>query len=159
GHRRGRAERAERGDRRAGDGGAGVGRRLARAPARPPAGSAAVTARPDGGTPVTARRDGRRARGERTRAAVLRRAADLSSVEGLDNLTIGRLAADLQVSKAGVFAHFGSKEALQLATVRHAAERFTDAVVTPVLAVPDGLPRLVALCDRWLAYSAERVFP
>ncbi|HEX6420629.1 MAG TPA: TetR/AcrR family transcriptional regulator [Acidimicrobiales bacterium] len=108
---------------------------------------------------MTARDDGRRARGDRTRAAVLRRAADLSSVEGLENLSIGRLAADLHVSKAGVFAHFGSKEALQLATVRHATERFTDAVVAPVLEVPDGLARLVALCDRWLAYSAERVFP
>ena len=108
---------------------------------------------------MTDGRDGRVARGERTRSAVLRRAADIASIEGLDGLSIGRLAADLSVSKAGVFAHFGSKEALQLATVRHAAERFTDAVVTPVLAVPDGLPRLVALCDRWLAYSAERVFP
>ena len=103
--------------------------------------------------------DGRLARGERTRAAVLRRAADIASVEGLDGLTIGRLAADLQVSKAGVFAHFGSKEELQLATIRAASERFVDDVVAPALDVPDGLDRLVALCDRFLSYSRRGVFP
>ncbi|HET6774562.1 MAG TPA: TetR/AcrR family transcriptional regulator [Acidimicrobiales bacterium] len=103
--------------------------------------------------------DGRLARGERTRAAVLRRAADIASIEGLDGLTIGRLAADLQVSKAGVFAHFGSKEELQLATIRAASDRFVDAVVAPALDVPDGLGRLVALCDRFLAYSRRGVFP
>ena len=103
--------------------------------------------------------DGRLARGERTRTAVLRRAADIASVEGLDGLTIGRLAADLQVSKAGVFAHFGSKEELQLATIRAASERFVDDVVAPALDVPDGLDRLVALCDRFLSYSRRGVFP
>jgi AcrR family transcriptional regulator len=103
--------------------------------------------------------DGRLARGERTRAAVLRRAADIASVEGLDGLTIGRLAADLRVSKAGVFAHFGSKEALQLATIRAASDRFVDEVVAPALDVPDGLGRLVALCDRFLSYSRRGVFP
>ena len=103
--------------------------------------------------------DGRLARGERTRAAVLRRAADIASVDGLDGLSIGRLAADLEVSKAGVFAHFGSKEQLQLATIRAAAERFTGEVVAPALDVPDGLDRLVALCERWLAYSRSGPFP
>ena len=103
--------------------------------------------------------DGRLARGERTRAAVLRRAADIASVDGLDGLSIGRLAADLEVSKAGVFAHFGSKEQLQLATIRAAAERFTDEVVAPALDVPDGLDRLVALCERWLDYSRSGPFP
>jgi AcrR family transcriptional regulator len=103
--------------------------------------------------------DGRLARGERTRTAVLRRAADIASVEGLDGLTIGRLAADLQVSKAGVFAHFGSKEELQLATIRAASDRFVDEVVAPALDVPDGLDRLVALCDRFLSYSRRGVFP
>jgi AcrR family transcriptional regulator len=103
--------------------------------------------------------DGRLARGERTRAAVLRRAADIASVDGLDGLSIGRLAGDLSVSKAGVFAHFGSKEDLQLATIAAAAERFADEVVVPALAAPEGLDRLVALYDCWLDYSRRRVFP
>jgi AcrR family transcriptional regulator len=105
------------------------------------------------------RADGRIVRGERTRAAVLRRAADIASVEGLDGLSIGRLAADLRVSKAGVFAHFGSKEELQLATIRAASERYTEAVIAPVLDEPDGLARLVALCNSWLDYCHRREFP
>lgn len=103
--------------------------------------------------------DGRVARGERTRAAVLRRAADIASVDGLNGLSIGRLASDLSVSKAGVFAHLGSKEELQLATIRAAADRLVDEVVAPALDVPDGLDRLIALCDRWLSYSRSGVFP
>ena len=103
--------------------------------------------------------DGRVARGERTRAAVLRRAADIASVDGLEGLSLGRLAADLDISKAGVFAHFGSKEGLQLATVRAASDRFVAEVVTPALGEPDGLDRLCALCTRWLAYARRRVFP
>lgn len=103
--------------------------------------------------------DGRVARGERTRAAVLRRAADIASVDGLDGLSIGRLAAEVSVSKAGVFAHFGSKEELQLATIRAAADRFADEVVRPALEAPDGLERLVALVERWIAYVAAGVFP
>jgi AcrR family transcriptional regulator len=106
-----------------------------------------------------ARVDGRVVRGERTRAAVLQRAADIASVDGLDGLSIGRLAGDLAVSKAGVFAHFGSKEELQLATIRAASDRFRDEVIAPVLDRPDGLERLVALCDRFLDYSRRGVFP
>jgi AcrR family transcriptional regulator len=103
--------------------------------------------------------DGRLARGERTRAAVLRRAADIASVDGLEGLSLGRLAADLDISKAGVFAHFGSKEDLQLATVRAAVGRFVAEVVTPTLDEPDGLDRVCALCVRWLAYARSGVFP
>jgi AcrR family transcriptional regulator len=103
--------------------------------------------------------DGRIVRGERTRAAVLRRAADIASVEGLDGLSIGRLASDLAVSKAGVFAHFGSKEELQLATIRAAADRFTEAVLAPVLDAPAGLARLVALCNSWIDYCHRKEFP
>lgn len=108
---------------------------------------------------MTAAGDGRVARGERTRAAVLRRAADIASVDGLDGLSIGRLASDLAVSKAGVFSHFGSKEELQLATIRAASDRFVEQVVAPALDVPDGLGRLVALVDRFLDYSRSDVFP
>ena len=103
--------------------------------------------------------DGRVARGDRTRAAVLHRAADIASIEGLSGLSIGRLAADLSVSKAGVFAHFGSKEGLQLATIQAATQRFTDEVVQPAQRADEGLPRLVALLDRWLDYNRRCVFP
>jgi AcrR family transcriptional regulator len=103
--------------------------------------------------------DGRLARGERTRAAVLRRAADIASVDGLEGLSLGRLAADLDISKAGVFAHFGSKEELQIATVKAASDRFLAEVVTPALDEPDGLDRLCALCNGWLAYARRGVFP
>jgi AcrR family transcriptional regulator len=89
-------------------------------------------------------------KGETTREAILRRALDLASVEGLDGLTIGRLAADLEMSKSGVFAHFGSKQELQLATVGAAAERFRAAVIDPAAEVPEGAPRLRALASAYL---------
>jgi AcrR family transcriptional regulator len=103
--------------------------------------------------------DGRIARGDRTRAAVVHRSADIASVDGLEGVSIGRLATELSISKAGVFAHFGSKEALQVATVRAAAERFAGEVVLPARDAPDGLARLMALVDRWLDYNRRCVFP
>ncbi|MFE4971029.1 TetR/AcrR family transcriptional regulator [Kitasatospora sp. NPDC056651] len=103
--------------------------------------------------------DGRVLRGEETRRAVLRRAVAIASVEGLDALSIGRLATDLGLSKSGVFAGFGSKEELQLATVRAARRIFADAVVAPVADTPPGLAKARALCESWLAYSRARVFP
>lgn len=103
--------------------------------------------------------DGRLARGEQTRRTILRRAADLASVEGLEGLTIGRLATELGLSKSNVFAHFGSKEDLQLAAIAHAEEVFRDEVIRPALTAPPGRARLVALCEHWLAYSRRRVFP
>jgi len=89
-------------------------------------------------------------KGAQTREAILDRAVDLASVEGLEGLTIGRLAAELRMSKSGLFAHFGSKRDLQLATVAAAATRFRSAVVEPALAAPDGAPRLRALAERYL---------
>ena len=89
-------------------------------------------------------------KGEQTRAAILDRAVDLASAEGLEGLTIGRLAAELRMSKSGLFAHFGSKQELQLATVAAAAERFRAAVIEPSLSAPDGAPRLLALGERYL---------
>ncbi|MFF1792414.1 TetR/AcrR family transcriptional regulator [Kitasatospora sp. NPDC058243] len=103
--------------------------------------------------------DGRVLRGEETRRAVLHRAVTIASVEGLGALSIGRLATDLGLSKSGVFAGFGSKEELQLATVRAARRIFADAVVAPVADTPPGLARARALCESWLAYSRARVFP
>lgn len=85
-----------------------------------------------------------------TREAILDRAVDLASVEGLEGLTIGRLAAELRMSKSGLFAHFGSKQELQLATIGAAAERFKGKVIEPALEFPDGAPRLRAMADRYL---------
>jgi AcrR family transcriptional regulator len=89
-------------------------------------------------------------KGEQTRAAILDRAVDLASAEGLEGLTIGRLAAELRMSKSGLFAHFGSKQELQLATIEAAAERFRAAVIEPALEAPDGAPRLRAMGERYL---------
>jgi AcrR family transcriptional regulator len=98
-------------------------------------------------------------KGGRTRATILRRAADLASVEGLEGLSIGGLAAELGMSKSGLFAHFRSKEALQLATVEAAREVLVAEVLRPALAAPRGLARLWALCCCNLAYLERRVFP
>ena len=110
-------------------------------------------------TMSAAKIDGRIERGDHTRRAILDRAAAIASVEGLDGLSIGRLATELQASKSGVFAHFGSKEELQLATVGWAREVFIAQVITPGLRAPAGLRRLWRLCDAWLDYSSRRVFP
>ncbi|GAA3891200.1 TetR/AcrR family transcriptional regulator [Saccharothrix violaceirubra] len=103
--------------------------------------------------------DGRLERGGQTRRQILRRAVDIASVEGLEGLSIGRLSTELEISKSGVFAHFGSKEELQLATVKAAAAIFVGQVVEPALALPEGLVRLTALLDGWIAYSEGRTFP
>jgi AcrR family transcriptional regulator len=91
-------------------------------------------------------------KGERTRAAILDRAVDLASVEGLEGLTIGRLASDLGMSKSGLFRHFGSKQDLQLATVAAAGERFVAMVIAPAQSAPDGAARLRAMAERYLDY-------
>jgi AcrR family transcriptional regulator len=91
-------------------------------------------------------------KGAQTRAAILDRAVDLASAEGLEGLTIGRLAAELEMSKSGLFAHFGSKQELQLATVGAAAARFSADVIGPASAAPDGAPRLRALADAYMAH-------
>lgn len=100
-----------------------------------------------------------RADGARTRAAILHQAARLASVEGLEGLTIGGLAAALSMSKSGLYAHFGSKVELQLATIDEAARVFAAAVIAPALAAEPGRPQLVALCDAYLAYLRRRTFP
>lgn len=104
------------------------------------------------------RRDLRVVRGEETHARILRTAVDLASTEGLEGLTIGRLATALGVSKAGLFAHFGSKEALQLATVEAARGVYFSAIVEPALGAPEGLPRLRKLCEAWLDYVEDDTF-
>src|SRR6266567_1941642 len=107
---------------------------------------------------VPAKSVGRRPKGARTRESVLRVAVDLASVEGLEGLSIGRLAEELKMSKSGLFAHFGSKEDLQLSTIQMARVIFSEVVVQPALLAPEGAPRLLALCDHWLHYVEDRVF-
>jgi AcrR family transcriptional regulator len=98
-------------------------------------------------------------KGERTRHAILEGAAALATEEGLAPLSIGRLAEATGMSKSGLFAHFGSKEELQLATVDYAASVFVDEVIDPARAAPRGLARVWALCDHMLDYSERQVFP
>src|SRR5208337_1366422 len=99
--------------------------------------------------PPLAPSDGRRARGERSRAAVLERSVQMASRDGLEGLTIGALAAELEIHKSSVFALFGSKEELQLATLAAARGIFIDVVIAPVLASVEGLPRLFAIGETW----------
>jgi AcrR family transcriptional regulator len=100
----------------------------------------------------------RRPRGLKTRQAILRKAVDLASLEGLQGLTIGKLASALGISKSGLFAHFGSKEDLQCAVVEAARDIFVETVVRPAYQFR-GLKRLRSLCKNWLAYGEEKVFP
>ena len=97
--------------------------------------------------------------GARTREAILRAAANVASVDGLEGLTIGRLATELAMSKSGLFAHFGSKEELQLATIEEARQRYTREVITPALTAGPGIARLQALCESFLSYVERGVFP
>lgn len=94
-----------------------------------------------------------------SRDAILARAVDLASVEGLEGLTIGRLAGELEMSKSGLFGHFGSKEELQLATVEEACAIFAREVVEPAGGAPRGRERLRALCEGFLGYLEREVFP
>src|SRR3954470_3204052 len=97
-------------------------------------------------------RDGRRVRGDKTRRAILARAMQIASTEGLEGLSLGQLAADLGISKSGLFAHFGSKEELQLKTLRAARRIFYDSAVRPALDEPEGIERLTALVTADLDY-------
>ncbi|MEU3011360.1 TetR/AcrR family transcriptional regulator [Nocardia asteroides NBRC 15531] len=102
--------------------------------------------------------DGRVRRGAQSRRAILDRAMDIASVEGLESLSTRRLSTDLGLSNSGVFAQFGSKEELQLATVRAAIEAFAAQVVKPARRAPGGLRRVRALAEAWLAYAAKPFF-
>lgn len=99
-------------------------------------------------------------KGERTRAAILDAAARLASVEGLEGISIGGLAEATGMSKSGLYAHFGSKEELQLATVDAARTSFIREVIAPAFStMPEGRARLLALCEGFLSYVERRVFP
>lgn len=109
--------------------------------------------------PTDGTTDGRVRRGDRTRRVVLGKAVDVASVDGLEGLSIGRLATELSISKSGLIAHFGTKEQLQLATIRAARAIFVTTVIDPALKTPAGLGRVWALLDAWLDYSSDRRFP
>jgi AcrR family transcriptional regulator len=108
--------------------------------------------------PATGRRAGARLRkGEATRAAIVDAALALARRDGLEGLTIGVLAEQMGMSKSGVFAHFGSREDLQLAVINEYAARFVDQVLRPAVRRPRGLPRLRALLENWLALLAREL--
>ena len=94
----------------------------------------------------------------KTRQDILSVAMDIASAEGLEDLSIGRLATELGMSKTGIFAHFGSKEGLQVATVDAAKEVFIREVVQPAVATDRGVTRLRAMLDSWLGYVERVVF-
>jgi AcrR family transcriptional regulator len=91
-------------------------------------------------------------KGEQTRTMILTEAAALAGQVGLEGLSIGSLASRLELSKSGLFAHFGSKEDLQLQTLKQTQKLFQERVFSPALAEPRGLPRLRALFSNWLAW-------
>jgi AcrR family transcriptional regulator len=100
-----------------------------------------------------------RADGERTRQTILRTAASLATVEGLEGMSIGHLAVAIGISKSGLYAHFGSKEQLQLAIVGEAEKILTEEVIRPALAAKPGLGQLAAACEAFFSYVERRVFP
>ena len=100
-----------------------------------------------------------RADGARTRAAILRTAAALATTDGLEGLSIGNLATATGLSKSGLYAHFGTKQDLQLATVEAAERILTAEVIQPALAAPPGLGQLAAACEAYFSYVERRVFP
>jgi AcrR family transcriptional regulator len=93
------------------------------------------------------------AKGEETRQSILTRAFELANVVGVSGLSIGRLADATGLSKSGLFAHFGSKEALEVAVVEEATRQFVQDVMMPALRRPRGEPRVRALFDRWLTWG------
>ena len=100
----------------------------------------------------------RRADGERSREKILQAAAELATIEGLNGLSIGRLAEEVGMSKSGLYAHFRSKEELQLATVETASGILTEEL-EPAFEAAEGVPRVIALCDAFLSHVERRVFP
>jgi AcrR family transcriptional regulator len=100
-----------------------------------------------------------RSDGARSRSTILNAAAGLATVEGLDGLSIGRLAEHIGMSKSGLYAHFASKQDLQLATIDTALDIFQREVIDPAVKVPDPGAQLEALCDYFLDHLARRVFP
>src|SRR3954470_9014604 len=100
-----------------------------------------------------------RSDGLRSRQTILRAAASLATVDGLEGLSIGNLAAHIGMSKSGLYAHFGSKEELQLATIDTALEIFGAEVVAPARDATTPLAKIEVLCEQFLSHIERRVFP
>lgn len=115
------------------------------------------TAATAAGTETRSRRQ--RADGERTRRAILEGATQLATIEGLEGLSIGRLADHIGMSKSGLYAHFGSKQELQLAAIQTAAEIFDREVTEPGLDHPEGVAQIVGLTEAFLSHLERGVFP
>jgi AcrR family transcriptional regulator len=98
-------------------------------------------------------------KGEETRERILGRAMKLASSQGLGGLTIGELAQELDLSKSGLFAHFQSKERLQVAVLERARDQFVGVVLSPALKKPRGEPRVRAICKNWLAWALSEELP
>jgi AcrR family transcriptional regulator len=108
---------------------------------------------------MTPENGGRRSDGERTHALILEAATKLASIEGVHGLTIGRLAEVTGISKSGLYAHFGSKEQLQLEVIRAAEEIRMREVVVPAMEAPEGLRQIEALTEAYFSYVERNVFP
>lgn len=102
--------------------------------------------------------DKRLLRGAKTRQLVLSRAVDIASLESLESLSFGRLAADVGLSKAGIQTLFRSKEVLQLATIDHARDMFIEAITRPARSKPHGVERIRELIERWIDYAETPLF-
>ncbi len=99
------------------------------------------------------------AKGNTTRARIVETALRAASVEGLEGISLGKVAGDIGMSKSGLFAHFDSKEALQVDVIEAAAEKFAAVVVAPALSAPRGEPRLRALFEHWLKWEQNESLP
>src|SRR5436189_6484831 len=98
-------------------------------------------------------------KGSVTRSKIVETALRSASVDGIEGITLGKVAADIGMSKSGLFAHFDSKEALQIDVLAAAADKFTQVVVAPALVAPRGEPRLRALFERWLVWEQHESLP
>ena len=98
-------------------------------------------------------------KGNVTRSRIVETALRAASVDGLEGITLGKVAADVGMSKSGLFAHFDSKESLQVDVLAAAAQKFTQVVVAPALTAPRGEPRLRALFNHWLQWEQNETLP
>src|SRR4051812_36691469 len=98
-------------------------------------------------------------KGAETRERILDQAVRLASRDGLDGLTIGTLSTELGLSKSGLFAHFGSKDELQLQVLQDVTRRFEETVIRPAVAAPRGEPRLRTLFENWIAWGDSLFMP
>lgn len=98
-------------------------------------------------------------KGTDTRARIVETALRSASIDGIEGITLGKVASDVGMSKSGLFAHFDSKEALQVDVLNAAAQKFAEVVVSPAFKAPRGEPRLRALFEHWLEWERHDSLP